>query len=111
MKDLRIKENSQNIQLASREADMQTGQRALELSKESEAETKQAYQGQVGECCMIHPDTFDVYGEATHTAETERLRRTVLDRDYEIASQREIIEGHEGEKMQVSFQARRSLSN
>lgn len=45
------------------------------------------------------------YSETELADETERLRDTVLDRDQEIATQRGLIEGHEGENMQVSFQA------
>jgi hypothetical protein len=37
-----------------------------------------------------------------NVAETERLRNIILDREEEIASQRNIIDGREGEKMNVS---------
>jgi hypothetical protein len=42
-------------------------------------------------------------GCARHNvAETERLRNIILDREEEIASQRNTIDSHEGEKMNVS---------
>jgi hypothetical protein len=48
---------------------------------------------------MCHEDS----GLCSHNvAETERLRNIILDREEEIASQRNTIDSHEGEKMNVS---------